>query len=38
MSKCKDWDNPNYYNIQVFKGLERDDKSKLVTSSVGATQ
>jgi hypothetical protein len=22
MSKCKDWDNPNYYNIQVFKGLD----------------
>ena len=38
MSKCKDWDNPNYYNIQVFKGLERDDKSKLITSSAGATQ
>ena len=35
MSKCKDWDNPNYYNIQVFKGL--DDKTKLMTS-VGATQ
>jgi nucleoside-diphosphate-sugar epimerase len=22
MDKCSDWDNPDYYNIQVFKGLE----------------
>jgi len=22
MSKCSDWDNPNYYNIHVFRGLE----------------
>ena len=23
MEKCSDWDNPRYYNIQVFKDLER---------------
>lgn len=22
MGQCKDWDNPRYYNIQVFKALE----------------
>jgi nucleoside-diphosphate-sugar epimerase len=22
LDKCSDWDNPKYYNIQVFKGLE----------------
>lgn len=22
MSRCNDWDNPNYYNISVFRGLE----------------
>jgi nucleoside-diphosphate-sugar epimerase len=28
--------NPNYYNIQVFKGLDQDEKSKQMISSVGA--
>lgn len=23
MDKCADWDNPRYYNIHVFKGLEK---------------
>jgi nucleoside-diphosphate-sugar epimerase len=23
MDKCSDWDNPSYYNITVFKGLEQ---------------
>jgi nucleoside-diphosphate-sugar epimerase len=23
MDKCSDWDNPDYYNIQVFKHLEK---------------
>jgi nucleoside-diphosphate-sugar epimerase len=23
MDKCGDWDNPRYYNIHVFKGLEK---------------
>ena len=31
MSRCKDWDN-----IQVFKELDQDEKSKQMTSSVGA--
>ena len=38
MSKCQDWDNPNYYNIQVFKGLDETERTKQVTSSVGARQ
>jgi hypothetical protein len=38
MPKCNNWDNPNYYNIQVFKGLDEDERSKLVTSSAGVTQ
>lgn len=31
MDRCKDWDNPVYYNIQVFKELERDPKSSAVS-------
>lgn len=36
MSKCKDWDNPNYYNIQVFKGLDESERPKLAANPVGA--
>src|SRR5215467_839944 len=36
MSKCGDWDNPAYYNIQVFKALEEGSWSKPVTVA-GAT-
>jgi hypothetical protein len=36
MHQCKDWDNPKYYNIQVFKGVDKDDRSELSTSSTGA--
>jgi hypothetical protein len=25
MDKCSDWDNPAYYNIRVFKALEKQD-------------
>jgi nucleoside-diphosphate-sugar epimerase len=32
MPKCGDWDNPNYYNIQVFKGLHDGISPKLTTS------
>ena len=28
MPKCSDWDNPSYYNIQVFKALEESSWSK----------
>ena len=38
MSKCNDWDNPNYYNIQVFKGLETPDNAKLMTSTAGVAR
>jgi hypothetical protein len=38
MPRCKDWDNPNYYNIQVFKGLDQDEKSKQMISSAGSRQ
>src|SRR5260221_9739125 len=37
MPKCSDWDNPNYYNIQVFKTLDAGNGSKLMGSPVGAT-
>jgi nucleoside-diphosphate-sugar epimerase len=30
MAKCSDWDNPNYYNIQVFKALEGEARSRTV--------
>jgi len=33
MSKCSDWDNPNYYNIEVFKALESGGAAKLTSSS-----
>jgi nucleoside-diphosphate-sugar epimerase len=35
MSKCKDWDNPIYYNIQVFKEHEAGDKAELVAARAG---
>jgi nucleoside-diphosphate-sugar epimerase len=35
MRKCSDWDNPNYYNIQVFKALEVGEGRKMVASSTG---
>jgi len=35
MSKCSDWDNPNYYNIRVFKALEASDGAKAMASSTG---
>lgn len=36
MDKCKDWDNPGYYNIQVFKTLENQAELKPVsTAGVG---
>jgi nucleoside-diphosphate-sugar epimerase len=28
MAKCNDWDNPRYYNIQMFKSLELDEQPK----------
>ena len=33
MSKCSDWDNPNYYNIEVFKALESGGAAKLTSST-----
>jgi hypothetical protein len=38
MSKCQDWDNPNYYNIKVFKELDEAERTKPMTSSAGARQ
>jgi nucleoside-diphosphate-sugar epimerase len=35
MDKCKDWDNPNYYNIQVFKGLESEESPAHAAGMVG---
>jgi len=32
MGKCRDWDNPAYYNIQVFKTLEAQGHSKPVSA------
>ena len=34
MPKCSDWDNPNYYNIQVFKELDEKQTSR-VTAATG---
>jgi nucleoside-diphosphate-sugar epimerase len=36
MPKCNAWDNPNYHNIQVFKGLDEGEGAKLMTSPTGA--
>jgi nucleoside-diphosphate-sugar epimerase len=38
MSKCQDWDNPNYYNIKVFKELDETERAKPMISSAGARQ
>jgi nucleoside-diphosphate-sugar epimerase len=36
MAKCSDWDNPNYYNIHVFRGLEaKTAKSAVATTLAG---
>jgi nucleoside-diphosphate-sugar epimerase len=32
MSLCSDWDNPRYYNIQVFTALEQSDRQKAVAT------
>ena len=32
MANCSDWDNPNYYNIQVFKALEAQSHSRPVSA------
>ena len=37
MRKCSDWDNPNYYNIQVFKALESGEGAKTMASSTGVS-
>lgn len=33
MPRCSDWDNPNYYNIQVFKALDEKSQSKFAAAS-----
>lgn len=39
MSKCSDWENPNYYNIQVFRRLEaKAAKSATAASLTGDAQ
>jgi predicted transglutaminase-like protease len=35
MAACCDWDNPNYYNILVFKALQQNKHSNAV--SIAAT-
>lgn len=36
MAKCCDWDNPGYYNIQVFKQLENQSQSNpIVVAGAG---
>jgi nucleoside-diphosphate-sugar epimerase len=29
--QCNDWDNPRYYNIQVFKALEESGRAKVMS-------
>jgi nucleoside-diphosphate-sugar epimerase len=36
MDKCSDWDNPNYYNIHVFKVLEKAAETPAPAASVAA--
>lgn len=31
MDRCRDWDNPVYYNIQVFKAIESDPKAGAIS-------
>ncbi len=33
MPRCSDWDNPNYYNIQVFKALDERSQSKFAAAA-----
>jgi nucleoside-diphosphate-sugar epimerase len=33
MDKCSDWDNPQYYNIHVFKEIEKKTQANLAPSS-----
>jgi nucleoside-diphosphate-sugar epimerase len=35
MSKCKDWDNPAYYNIRVFKEHEVAETAELAANQAG---
>lgn len=34
MSKCSDWDNPNYYNIHVFRQLEAKAAKSVAAASL----
>lgn len=34
MDKCSDWDNPEYYNIQVFKSLEAQSPAPAVATAL----
>lgn len=36
MDKCSDWDNPDYYNIRVFKALEGEARPRAVSAPGGA--
>ncbi len=40
MDKCSDWDNPRYYNIHVFKGLEKKSQAAAepLLAATGARQ
>jgi nucleoside-diphosphate-sugar epimerase len=33
MGHCSDWDNPRYYNIQVFKSLEESGRPSVMSAS-----
>jgi hypothetical protein len=33
MGRCNDWDNPRYYNIQVFKNLEEHAPQKAMSAT-----
>jgi nucleoside-diphosphate-sugar epimerase len=33
MGRCSDWDNPRYYNIQVFKSLEESAQSSVMSAT-----
>ena len=38
MPRCNDWDNPNYYNIQVFKKLDEQRGDAPVNTAIGAAR
>jgi nucleoside-diphosphate-sugar epimerase len=38
LDKCGDFDNPLYYNINVFKNLENAEEIKTVASAAGVAQ